>query len=195
MFFTTPTPAKAFSINTNSRDLDYQVSTKAILQIIKNNPQGMTLTEIAQAVDPNWQTSNCKRMFKQAIDPLCLRDEVRFTVSPSGKRVKYFPTKVSKRWLLNELFNQMINAWSSRDTLAMPISPECYHPLTACQVQGYSQSQCTSHYTTLYHLILDTLSTPLLDSVLYVTKFDFANLQTFTSERYIKNSRKLKNPL
>ena len=103
-------PAKAFNINTNSRDLDYQVSTQAIYQIIRNNPQGMTLTEIAQAVDPNWQTSNCKRMFKQAIDPLCLRDEVRFTVSPSGKRVKYFPPKVSKRWLLKELYNQMINA-------------------------------------------------------------------------------------
>ena len=110
MFFATPTPAKAFSINTNSRDLDYQVSTQQLLQIIKNNPQGMTLTEIAQAVDPNWQTSNCKRMFKQAIDPLCLRDEVRFTVSPSGRRVKYFPTKVSKRWLVRELYNQMINA-------------------------------------------------------------------------------------
>ena len=103
-------PAKAFNINTNSRDLDYQVSTQAIYQIIRNNPQGMTLTEIAQAVDPNWQTSNCKRMFKQAIDPLCLRDEVRFTVSPSGKRVKYFPVKISKRWLLNELFNQRVNA-------------------------------------------------------------------------------------
>ena len=110
MFLSTPTPAKAFSINTNSRDLDYQVSTKAIFQIIRNNPQGLTLTEIAQKVDPNWQDMNCKRMFKQAIDPLCLRDEVRFTVSPSGKRVKYFPVKISKRWLLNELFNQMVNA-------------------------------------------------------------------------------------
>ena len=110
MFFTSITPAKAFSINANSRDLDYQVSTKAIFQIIRNNPQGMTLTEIAKAIDPNWQDMNCKRMFKQAIDPLCLRDEVRFTVSPSGKRVKYFPTKVSKRWLLKELYNQMINA-------------------------------------------------------------------------------------
>ena len=108
--FTLPKSANHFSINTNSRDLDYQVSTKAIFQIIRNNPQGLTLTEIAEKVDPNWQTSNCKRMFKQAIDPLCLRDEVRFTVSPSGKRVKYFPVKISKRWLLNELFNQMVNA-------------------------------------------------------------------------------------
>ena len=108
--FNLQTPAKAFNINTNSRDLDFQVSTKAILQIIKQNPQGMTLTEIAQAVDPNWSTFDCKRMFKQAIDPLCLRDEVRFTVSSSGRRVKYFPVKISKRWLLNELFNQMINA-------------------------------------------------------------------------------------
>ena len=103
-------PAKAFNINTNSRALDYQVSTQAIYQIIRNNPQGMTLTEIAQAVDPNWQTSNCKRMFKQAIDPLCLRDEVRFSVSSSGRRVKYFPVKISKRWLFNELVNQMLNA-------------------------------------------------------------------------------------
>ena len=109
MFFT-PAPAKSFSINTNSRDLDYQVSTKAILEIIRNNPQGLTLTEIAHQVDPNWQSSNCKRMFKQAIDPLCLRDEVRFTTSSSGRRVKYFPVKVSKRWLLKELYNQMVNA-------------------------------------------------------------------------------------
>ena len=108
--FTLPKSANHFSINTNSRDLDYQVSTKAILQIIRNNPQGMTLTEIAKAVDPNWSTFNCKRMFKQAIDPLCLRDEVRFTVSPSGKRVKYFPVKISKRWLFNELVSQMLNA-------------------------------------------------------------------------------------
>ena len=110
MFFTTPTPAKSFNINTNSRDLDYQVSTQAIFQIIRNNPQGLTLTEIAEKVDPNWQTSNCKRMFKQAIDPLCLRDQVRFSVSSSGRRVKYFPVKISKRWLLNELFNQMVNS-------------------------------------------------------------------------------------
>ena len=108
--FTLPKTANHFNINTNSRDLDYQVSTQAIYQIIRNNPQGMTLTEIAEAIDPNWQKSNCKRMFKQAIDPLCLRDQVRFTSSKSGKRVKYFPTQVSKRWLLNELFNQMINA-------------------------------------------------------------------------------------
>ena len=75
MFHSTPAPAKSFNINTNSRDLDYQVSTQ-----------------------------------QQAIDPLCLRDEVRFTVSSSGRRVKYFPTKVSKRWLVRELYNQMINA-------------------------------------------------------------------------------------
>ena len=109
MFLSTSNPAKAFNINTNSRDLDYQVSTKAIFQIIRNNPQGLTLTEIAKQVDPNWQDMNCKRMFKQAIDPLCLRDEVRFT-EKSGKRYKYFPTKVSKRWLVRELYNQMINA-------------------------------------------------------------------------------------
>ena len=108
--FTLPKSANHFNINTNSRDLDYQVSTQAIYQIIRNNPQGLTLTEIAQKVDPNWSSMNCKRMFKQAIDPLCLRDQVRFSVSASGKRVKYFPVKISKRWLLNELFNQMVNA-------------------------------------------------------------------------------------
>ena len=108
--FTLPKSANHFSINTNSRDLDYQVSTKAILEIIRNNPQGLTLTEIAKAIDPNWSAMNCKRMFKQAIDPLCLRDEVRFTVSPSGKRVKYFPVRISKRWLVMELFNQFKNA-------------------------------------------------------------------------------------
>ena len=111
MIFSIPqNPAKFFNLETNSRDLDYQVSTKAIFQIIRNNPQGLTLTEIAKQVDPQWQDMNCKRMFKQAIDPLCLRDEVRFTVSPSGKRVKYFPVRISKRWLVKELFNQFKNA-------------------------------------------------------------------------------------
>jgi len=108
--FTLPKSAKFFSINTNSRDLEYKVSTREILQIIRNNPQGLTLTEIAKIVDPEWSTFNCKRMFKQAIDPLCLRDEVRFSVSSSGRRVKYFPVKISKRWLFNELVNQMLNA-------------------------------------------------------------------------------------
>ena len=160
--FTLPKSANHFSINTNSRDLDYQVSTKQILQIIKSNPQGLTLTEIAKQVDPNWQASNCKRMFKQAIDPLCLRDQVRFTVSPSGKRVKYFPTKVSKRWLVRELYNQMINAWSFdsgmiirlRKGVRITVSPE-------------SNRQIVKHiwFITLYHLSLDSLSTPLLDSV------------------------------
>jgi len=113
MFLSTPAPAKSFNINTNSRDLDYQVSTKAILEIIKNNPQGLTLTEIAKQVDQDWTSEDCKRMFKRAIDPLCLRDEVRFTVSPSGKRVKYFPVRISKRWLVKELFNQLTNAKNS----------------------------------------------------------------------------------
>ena len=110
MLLSTPAPAKSFSINTNSRDLDYQVSTKAILEIIRNNPQGMTLTEIAKAVDPNWSTEDCKRMFKRAIDPLCIRDEVRFNLRKDGKRDKYFPTRLSKRWLLKELYNAMLNA-------------------------------------------------------------------------------------
>ena len=105
--FTLPKSANHFNINTNSRDLDYQVSAKAILQIIRNNPQGMTLTEIAKQVDPNWQDMNCRRMFKQAIDPLCVRDEVRFTVSKSGKRDKYYPVTPSKRWLVKELLKQL----------------------------------------------------------------------------------------
>ena len=108
--FTLPKPAKFFSINTNSRDLDYEVSTKNMLQIIRNNPQGLTLTEIAKIVDPEWSTEDCKRMFKRAIDPLCIRDEVRFSTSKDGKRYKYFPVRISKRWLFNELVNQMLNA-------------------------------------------------------------------------------------
>ena len=108
--FTLPKSANHFNINTNSRDLDYEVSTKAMLQIIRNNPQGITLTEIAKVVDPNWTTDDDKTMFKRAIDPLCIRDEVRFSTSKNGKRDKYFPVKISKRWLLKELFNQMVNA-------------------------------------------------------------------------------------
>ena len=114
MQITTPAPAKSFSINTNSRDLDFQVSTKAILEIIRNNPQGLTLTEIAKAIDPNWQSSNCKRMFKQAIDPLCLRDEVRFTYKETARgqvrRIKYYPVRPSKRVLLKAMFDLMISA-------------------------------------------------------------------------------------
>ena len=106
MFFT-PAPAKSFSINTNSRDLDYKVSTKAIFEIIRNNPQGITLKEISEQIDPNWQDMNCRRMFKQAIDPLCVRDEVRFTVSKYGKRDKYYPVAPSKRWLVKELLKQL----------------------------------------------------------------------------------------
>ena len=68
---------------------------------------------IAKQVDQDWTAEDCKRMFKRAIDPLCLRDEVRFTVSPSGKRVKYFPVRISKRWLVKELFNQLTNAKNS----------------------------------------------------------------------------------
>ena len=105
--FYTPAPAKSFSINTNSRDLNYQVSTKAIFEIIRNNPQGITLKEISEQIDPNWQDMNCRRMFKQAIDPLCVRDEVRFTVSKSGKRDKYYPVTPSKRWLVKELLKQL----------------------------------------------------------------------------------------
>ena len=108
--FTLPAPAKFFSIKTNTRDLDYDVSTKNMLKIIRNNPQGITLTEIAKIVDPGWTTDNDKTMFKQAIDPLCIRDEVRFDLRKDGKRNKYYPTKVSKRWLFNELVNQMLNA-------------------------------------------------------------------------------------
>ena len=108
--FTLPKSANHFNINTNSRDLDYEVSTKAMLQIIRNNPQGITLTEIAKVVDPNWTADDDKTMFKRAIDPLCIRDEVRFSTSKNGKRDKYFPVKISKRWLLKELFNQMVNA-------------------------------------------------------------------------------------
>ena len=108
--FTLPNPAKAFNINTNSRDLDYHVNTPKMLQIIRNNPQGITLTEIAKVVDPNWTKDDDKTMFKRAIDPLCIRDQVRFNTYKNGKRNKYFPTKVSKRWLLKELYNQMVNA-------------------------------------------------------------------------------------
>ena len=144
--FTLPKTANHFNINTNSRDLDYQVSTKAILQIIKNNPQGMTLTEIAKQVDPNWQTSNCKRMFKQAIDPLCLRDQVRFSVSSSGRRVKYFPVKISKRWLLNELFNQMINAPISAPLMMQHTSKlKCSKLRHAARLGGHDASGLHSH--------------------------------------------------
>ena len=106
-----PAPAKSFNLNTNSNDVDYQVSTQQVLEVIRRHPEGISLKEIVDEIVPNFNHSqNTKTPFKKAIDPLCLRDEVRFSVSSSGRRVKYFPVKISKRWLFNELVNQMLNA-------------------------------------------------------------------------------------
>jgi hypothetical protein len=106
MFYTPPAPAKSFSINTNTRDLKYDVDTQRMLKIIRDNPQGLTLKEIALKIDSKWDSKNCSRMFKQAIDPLCARDQVRFT-EDKGKRDKYYPVTPSKRWIITELLKQL----------------------------------------------------------------------------------------
>ena len=98
-------------LNTNTRELNYQVSTKAIYEIIKQNPEGLTLTEIAQKVDPEWTPDDCKRQFKRAIDPLLCDDRVRKIQCPQDKREKlYFPTKLSKRYVFKQLVNSFLNA-------------------------------------------------------------------------------------
>ena len=60
-FISLPKKANFFSINTNRRYLDYQVSTKSILEIIKQHPQGINLTEIASIVDPERTAEDDKR--------------------------------------------------------------------------------------------------------------------------------------
>ena len=103
--------AKFFPINTNTRELNYQVSTKAIFEIIKQHPQGINLTEIASIVDPEWTAEDDKRQLKRAIDPLLLEDKVRKFESPVDKRVQiYVPTKISKRYLFNELVKALFDA-------------------------------------------------------------------------------------
>tara|TARA_Y100001937_G_scaffold104726_1_gene144944 strand:+ start:108 stop:491 length:384 start_codon:yes stop_codon:yes gene_type:complete len=98
-------------LNTNTRELNYQVSTKAIFEIIKQNPEGLTLTEIAQKVDPDWTPDDCKRQFKRAIDPLLCDDRVRKIQVKSDKRVKlYYPTKLSKRYVFKALVNSFLDA-------------------------------------------------------------------------------------
>ena len=110
-FIQLPKKADFFSINTNRRYLDYQVSTKAIYEIIKQHPEGINLTEIASIVDPEWTDEDCKRQFKRAIDPLLLEDKVRKFQSPVDARVQiYVPTKLSKRYLFNELVKAFFDA-------------------------------------------------------------------------------------
>ena len=110
-FISLPKKATFFSINTNNRYLDYQVSTVAIYEIIKQHPQGINLTEIASIVDPNWTPEDDKRQLKRAIDPLLLEDKVRKFQSPVDARVQiYVPTKLSKRYLFNELVKALFDA-------------------------------------------------------------------------------------
>ena len=103
--------AKYLPLNTNTRELDYQVSTKAIFEIIKQHPEGLNLTQIAKIVDPEWQADDCKRQFKRAIDPLLCDDRVRKIQCPQDKREKiYFPTRLSKRYVFKQLVNSFLDA-------------------------------------------------------------------------------------
>ena len=110
-----PAPAKSFNLNTNSNDVDYQVSTKQVLEVIRRHPEGISLKEIVDEIVPNFNHSqNTKTPFKKAIDPLCLRDEVRFTYKETARgqvrRIKYYPVRPSKRVLLKAMFDLMISA-------------------------------------------------------------------------------------
>ena len=103
--------ARYLPLNTNARELDYQVSTKAIFEIIKQHPEGLNLTQIAKIVDPEWQADDCKRQFKRAIDPLLCDDRVRKIQCPQDKREKiYFPTRLSKRYVFKQLVNSFLDA-------------------------------------------------------------------------------------
>ena len=109
--FPIPTAKPFQGLHFNTDDLEYQVSTKACLQVIQKHPEGISLTDIVKELVPSWSDEDCKRQFKRAIDPLIWRDEVRYSEhKKSGRRDLYFPTKVSKRYVVKELFKLLKNA-------------------------------------------------------------------------------------
>lgn len=93
------TSTQTYNINTNFNDVEFSVSTKACLKVIRNNPKGINLTDIVRTLHPDFDFNLLtKHNFAKAIQPLVVNRQVKAIMSPSGKRVQmYKPVKPSKR--------------------------------------------------------------------------------------------------
>ena len=93
------TSTQTYNINTNFNDVEFSVSTKACLKVIRNNPKGINLTEIVRTLNPDFNFDLLtKHNFAKAIQPLVVNRQVKAIMSASGKRVQmYKPVKASKR--------------------------------------------------------------------------------------------------
>ena len=96
MFGTKP---NTYSINTNFNDVDFRVSTKQILKVIKRNPNGINLTDIVRTLQPDFDFDLLtKHNFSKAIQPLVVNRQVKAILHEKSGRVKmYKPMKPSKR--------------------------------------------------------------------------------------------------
>ena len=96
MFGTKP---NTYNINTNFKDVEFSVSTKACFKVIRNNPEGINLTDIVRTLHPDFDFDLLtKHNFSKAIQKLVVDRKVKAILSPSGKRVQmYKPVKPSKR--------------------------------------------------------------------------------------------------
>ena len=110
-FISLPKKATSFSIHTNTKWLgDKNFGTAKCLEIIKQHPQGITLTELAPLVIKGFTDQN-KSLLKDFIDPLLVDDLVRKYTPEHDKRQRvYVPTRVSKRYLFKQLVKAFIDA-------------------------------------------------------------------------------------
>ena len=48
------TTTNTYKINTNFNNVEFNVSTKACLKVIRNNPKGINLTDIVRTLHPDF---------------------------------------------------------------------------------------------------------------------------------------------
>ena len=96
MFGKTP---NTYTLNTNFNDVDFRVSTKQILKVIKRNPNGINLTDIVKTLQPDFDFDLfTKHNFSKAVQPLVVNRQVKAILHEKSGRVKmYKPMKPSKR--------------------------------------------------------------------------------------------------
>ena len=106
MFGTQP---NTYTINTNFHDVEFKVSTKDCLRVIRNNPKGINLTEIVRTLNPDFNFDLLtKHNFSKAINPLVVNRQVKAIMSASGKRVQmYKPVKPSKRVIFKQFIKDI----------------------------------------------------------------------------------------
>ena len=93
------TTTNTYKINTNFNNVEFNVSTKACLKVIRNNPKGINLTDIVRTLHPDFDFNLLtKHNFAKAIQPLVVNRQVKAILHEKSGRVKmYKPMKPSKR--------------------------------------------------------------------------------------------------